>query len=876
MTSTTTTSSFNFLLEGLEVSRHRNFNDSLLTASDAISVAVTREVANTSTTATAFAKAGTGAPEIRLSLETTAGTIGSHELLSGSTAGAESTADAPTTDSAPGAASAQSSAGCLCPVCSQLAVQNAGVETLEAAWATTSTDSTSITLGTSLDLGKTFALHSNPTANHTIYLDFDGFDIASTPWENGGALSLRPFYADLTTITTQTEIQRIWQRVAEDFAPFNVNVTTQQPNVEDLRKSGTGDSRWGIRVAFTYNTNQLTGLTIANAGGGGTAYYDSFNWSTDDVTLVFNRGEYSAAATASHEVGHTLNLTHDGGSYGSNAEYYEGHGGTVETSWGTIMGAPYINADENVTTWSKGDYIGANNKQDDLSVITTNNGFSFRADDYGNSLATAQAVSGVSFSQFGVIERTSDVDVFRFDTGTGNVTLSLTNAARVFAADGLGGFTTDYLAARGANLDISANLYRADGTLVASSNPVDLLSASFNLNLDAGSYYVSVDGTGVGDPFASTPTGYTEYGSLGQYLLSGTVVGTTTPVVPAGLLISAGSLNTTEAGGTASFSLSLAAAPTADVVVSFASSDTTEVGAPASVTFTAANWATAQTVTLVGLDDTLVDGNQTATIQITASSSDAAYNALAPSSLSVTNADNDTLVATSSVAASGALVNGVTYTSAPVVSGLVSATAGSDDQRQVITEGLMSTGGGRQAKSTSSLQSYVWSFNNLQNASQFSFEGFRSANRETDNFQLQLSTNGGSTWSSLLTVSNTTEATSTVALATPITGSAQVRVLDTNRSSGYTQRDSLYVDQLLFSGNTVQAARAFDTITGSGGNGQGTTAKANASLDNAEITPFAGLLLGGGSVEPMGQTLSPFLAAANPAAPWLLSGQSLL
>ena len=102
------------------------------------------------------------------------------------------------------------------------------------------------------------------------------------------------------------------------------------------------------------------------------------------------------------------------------------------------------------------------------------------------------------------------------------------------------------------------------------------------------------------------------------------------------------------------------------------------------------------------------------------------------------------------------------------------------------------------------------------------------------------------------------------------------RWIKTSLASLSPYRDSLYVDQLLFSGNTVQAARAFDTITGSGGNGQGTTAKANASLDNAEITPFAGLLLGGGSVEPMGQTLSPFLAAANPAAPWLLSGQSLL
>ncbi|WP_216905048.1 zinc-dependent metalloprotease, partial [Synechococcus sp. CCY 9618] len=85
------------------------------------------------------------------------------------------------------------------------------------------------------------------------------------------------------------------------------------------------------------------------------------------MALVFNRGDYSAAATASHEVGHTLGLTHDGA---GSTEYYAGHGGTGPTSWGTILGAPYLGDDENLTQWSKGEYYGANNSQDDLAVIT--------------------------------------------------------------------------------------------------------------------------------------------------------------------------------------------------------------------------------------------------------------------------------------------------------------------------------------------------------------------------------------------------------------------------------------------------------------------------------------------------------------------------
>jgi hypothetical protein len=55
-------------------------------------------------------------------------------------------------------------------------------------------------------------------------------------------------------------------------------------------------------------------------------------------------------------------------------------------------------------------------------------------------------------------------------------------------------------------------------------------------------------------------------------------------------------LGTTEAGGTASFSVVLTSQPTADVVIPVASSDAGEGAASvASLTFTAADWNVPQT-----------------------------------------------------------------------------------------------------------------------------------------------------------------------------------------------------------------------------------------------------------------------------------------
>ena len=39
-----------------------------------------------------------------------------------------------------------------------------------------------------------------------------------------------------------------------------------------------------------------------------------------------------------------------------------------------------------MTQWSKGEYSSANNKQDDLAIITSQNGFTYRSDDFDSFL----------------------------------------------------------------------------------------------------------------------------------------------------------------------------------------------------------------------------------------------------------------------------------------------------------------------------------------------------------------------------------------------------------------------------------------------------------------------------------------------------------
>ncbi len=98
-------------------------------------------------------------------------------------------------------------------------------------------------------------------------------------------------------------------------------------------------------------------------------------------------------------------------------------------------------------------------------------------------------------------------------------------------------------------------------------------------------------------------------------------------------------LQTSQAGGTATFTVALTSLPQANVSFSLTSSNTSAgTVSPASLTFTPANWNVPQTVTVTGANDQRVDGNIAYTINATAAvSGDPAYSQLTPPSVSVTN-----------------------------------------------------------------------------------------------------------------------------------------------------------------------------------------------------------------------------------------------
>lgn len=352
----------------------------------------------------------------------------------------------------------------------------------------------------SYPLSQTFLLHSRPGGSKVIYLDFNGHTTSGTSWNSsysgGGSLTTPPYDIDGApssfSNTELTRIQGIWKRVVEDFAPYDVDVTTEDPGVEALRKSSSSDSVYGVRVCIGGSSYDWFG-----AGAGGVAYVGSFNWSTDTPCFVFTAqlgtgNEKYTAEAVSHEVGHTLGLRHDGQTNGT--EYYAGH-----ANWAPIMGVGYY---KEVTQWSKGEYSLANNTQDDLNVMR-NYGINFMPDEHGDDIASATVLSGTSITASGLITTRTDADLFRFTTGAGTVSF---NAAPAVPSP---------------DLDIQLALYDSAGTLVTWTNPAGL-ACSLTATLPAGTYYLALDGTGTGDP----TTAYNDYGSLGEYSLTGSLVPT--------------------------------------------------------------------------------------------------------------------------------------------------------------------------------------------------------------------------------------------------------------------------------------------------------------------------------------------------------------
>lgn len=351
-------------------------------------------------------------------------------------------------------------------------------------------------------------LHSHEPATQKIYLDFNGHVVSGTGWNElnqGHTIHAPAFDLDGDASTFNDEelavIEDVWARVSEDFAPFEIDVTTEAPSVRSLR-SGLQ----AIRVLISSNVDAASNRTWMHAGNG-IAYVGSWRSESDTPAWVFaNRLGSNAqmiAASASHELGHTFGLHHDGvhQDFGDDEEYFSGHGDGA-TGWAPIMGIGYHRP---ITQWNQGEYAQSNNSQRDIEIIASEqNGISLRRDDHANDLVFATYLAGDqagNVTQQGLISSRDDRDAFRMELEPGVIDLLVSPASR------------------GANLDIAVSLYDSRGWLVNTFRSAEL-HARVQTSVRAGSYFIVIDGVGSGDPATD---GYSDYGSLGRYTITGTI-----------------------------------------------------------------------------------------------------------------------------------------------------------------------------------------------------------------------------------------------------------------------------------------------------------------------------------------------------------------
>ncbi len=331
-------------------------------------------------------------------------------------------------------------------------------------------------------------LNSYSIAQATVYLDFDGQYVVSSVWNGGNPVNA------VSPGMTDAQITEVFNRVSEDYRPFAINITTDSA----VFLNAPLDKR--IRVIVTPTSSWKPGV-------GGIAYTGSFIWGDDTPCFVFSdrlgpNSPKMVGEACSHEAGHTVGLSHQ--SRWDNScvmtETYNTGIGIGEAAWAPIMGNSYY---RNMSGWNDGPtQYGCGNTQDNLSIITTQNGFGYRTDDFAEIMnASTATLNPANFSANGVISTTTDKDAFRFVLSSGsNVHIEAKPFSAVAGNDG-------------ANLDVKMQLYSASQQLLRTYDNMTVMNAVADTTLPAGTYYLIIDGAG--------NSNISDYGSLGAYSLSG-------------------------------------------------------------------------------------------------------------------------------------------------------------------------------------------------------------------------------------------------------------------------------------------------------------------------------------------------------------------
>jgi len=348
-------------------------------------------------------------------------------------------------------------------------------------------------------------LDSLPGAPKTLYLDFDGHDGV---WEGQPAHTPQFSLDDDRNNFSPQEIaamEEIWQRVAEDYSPFNINVSTVEP--PELAEGASVYDAIGVsvRVAIGGDWTQWLGEEASGIALRGSFYNGSPNtvYAFDRKILCEDPADCGVftpryiADVVSHEAAHSFGLKHqsywgqsDIRGYHMVHEYHPGNSELVPIMGGAAKAGPGPRS-----VW----WVGTNQNdkpQNDIASLLSNLGE--RPDDHKDRSSEATVISLQNPTKgvitFGTGEA-PDVDMFVVSVPAG-LGEQLNIAVHVNPV--------------GPNLDARLEVYTAYSRgPIAVDDPENSLNASVSVPLGE-TYWIKVMGHRAADPLTD----------MGQYTLN--------------------------------------------------------------------------------------------------------------------------------------------------------------------------------------------------------------------------------------------------------------------------------------------------------------------------------------------------------------------
>lgn len=324
--------------------------------------------------------------------------------------------------------------------------------------------------------------------------------------------------------------------------------------------------------------------------------------------------------------GNYIGVMPDGVTAAGNGSGIRMQGATGIVVGGTAPGAGNIIANSTGSTAATGKGVTAT--LNGATVLIRGNSI------YNNGVGTSFPHLGIDLNDDGLTAN---------DTGDDDIGPNGLLNSPVLTSAGVGGGVTRVT---GTLNSVASTIYGIDVYANDACDP----SGSGEGQIYLGSTSVTTDASGNGR-FALTNLPAVTAGQSLTATASDTTLGTTSEfsactslTAPAITVSPTSGLMTTEAGASATFTVQLTVAPSADLTIGVSSSDTTEgTVSPSTLTFHAdATALDPQTVTVTGANDAIKDGDIAYTVLLaTAAGSDGVYAGTDPTDVSVTNQDDE-------------------------------------------------------------------------------------------------------------------------------------------------------------------------------------------------------------------------------------------